>query len=299
MLVVQDSQLYLWGNRKATGDVEKTLEGEIKSLTRSSLEFANIQFLGFSSMGYSGIRNTSSSISLSDILPCLLPNLQELNVSDVGTCLKQVMKNCPSVKKLEWNNIREGMHVPLYGTTIDTSFRKLISLKDVRAHFEWIQRLEWVHGVKAVADMYSERYHELLYQLVYCKIQISRFKFELQELDCPGKDVFFKFFSCLQEVYMDNSVFVCDDRHFSDLNNHPCKHIFMFFCPELLTRVSIKNCSYKHRYRNTTSGSVEMPQNALIKFVRNAPKLRWFRSNLNIANKVMLRRERPLVQFVN
>ena len=130
-----------------------------------------------------------------------------------------------------------------------------------------------------------------------CLLQDSNF--ELQKLNGPGKDVFFKFFSCLQEIYMDNSVFVCDDRDFSDLNNHPCKHIFMFFCPELLTRVSIQNCSYKHRYRKTTSGFEEMPQAALIKFVRNAPKLRWFRSNLNIENIVMLRRERPLVQFVN
>ena len=152
------------------------------------------------------------------------------------------------------------------------------------------------HEIGDESYMYSETYLGLLNQLQTGTFtSVAEFQFMIRTLDYPEKKDFFKSFSCLQEVYMDNSAFICDDRDFFDLNSHPRKHMFMFFCSESLTRVSIKNCSFKFR----TSRKLEMPQDALIKFVRNAPKLRWFRSNLNIANTVMLRRERPMVQFVN
>ena len=43
-----------------------------------------------------------------------------------------------------------------------------------------------------------------------------------------------------------------------------------------------------------------IPQNALIKFVRNAPvSLLWFRSDLSRANIEMLQKERPGIEFLN
>ena len=50
----------------------------------------------------------------------------------------------------------------------------------------------------------------------------------------------------------------------------------------------------------TTANGTILPQNVLIKFVRNAPaSLRWFRSDLSEATMNMLRLERPEIQFVN
>ena len=303
MLVVQDSHLYRWKDRKTIGDVEETLEGEIKSLKRDSFDFANIQYLGFSSLVDSGINNEPSSISLSNILPCLLPNLQELNISGVGTCLKQLVDNCPKLQKLEWNNIQEAMHVPLYGIMSDTRFLTTSfkgSFKEFLCHVRDVSIMLHAsggyHEERDISDIYSDTYLGLLYWLITGKItSVAEFQFMIRTLDYLEKNDFLKSFSCLQEVYMDNSEFICDDRDFFNPNSHPRKHMFMFLGSKSLTRVSIKNCSFKFR----TSRKLEMPQDALIKFVRNAPKLRWFRSNLNIANIVMLRRERPMVEFVN
>ena len=99
MLVVQDSHLYHCKDWKAISGFKKTLEGAIHYLKGNSLEFANIQYLGFSSMVGSGIKYEPLSFSLPNILPCLLPNLQELNISGIGTCLKQLVENCPKLHK--------------------------------------------------------------------------------------------------------------------------------------------------------------------------------------------------------
>ncbi|MGK3743924.1 MAG: hypothetical protein ACI90V_010783, partial [Bacillariaceae sp.] len=87
----------------------------------------------------------------------------------------------------------------------------------------------------------------------------------------------------LKEVDMDNSVFYyyyCDQQkdNMLDLNNH--QEIFIFHhCCKMLERISIKNAKFEDFM--VDDHVVTIPQNALIKFVRNAPPtLRWFRSDL-------------------
>ena len=111
-------------------------------------------------------------------------------------------------------------------------------------------------------------------------------------------------FTCLRELYMDNGVFVCEDSHFFDLNNQQQKHIFTFFCSNSLTRVSLKNASYrlwnkrKNAKQELGDETMDVPQDALIKFVRNSPALQWFKSDLTAANTVMLHQEYPVIEFV-
>lgn len=101
----------------------------------------------------------------------------------------------------------------------------------------------------------------------------------------------------LKEIVMDDSSFNCHPLFraevMSDLNNHP--NIFLFHrCCKSLERVSIRNARY-------TDGSVSIPQNALVKFIRNAPPntLKWFRSDLNHENMNMLEKEQPGIEFLN
>lgn len=112
----------------------------------------------------------------------------------------------------------------------------------------------------------------------------------------------------LKEISMDNSAFDggCRQR-LADLENDRYKHIFLFHkCGStVLERVSIRNASYKYDFdydfdHNRFEKIVFVPQNALIKFVRNAPfSLKWFRSNLSHENMDMLRSERPGIEFLN
>jgi hypothetical protein len=83
----------------------------------------------------------------------------------------------------------------------------------------------------------------------------------------------------LRGIYMDNSVFSVysntDMQEFSDLVNHERSFIFSHCCKSL-ERVSVRNAKY-------CDGKIT--QNALIKFVRNAPSsMRWFRSDLSQDN---------------
>ena len=125
----------------------------------------------------------------------------------------------------------------------------------------------------------------------------------------------------LKEIIMDNSAFDggCRQR-LADLENDRYKHIFLFHkCRStVLERVSIRNAIFKYDddklldemekqgnfvYDSGYFGfekTVFVPQNALIKFVRNAPSsLKWFRSNLSQENMDMLRFERPGIEFLN
>jgi hypothetical protein len=64
-----------------------------------------------------------------------------------------------------------------------------------------------------------------------------------------------------------------------------------------LERVTLKHVEYLKRYAydNWTA----LPQEALIKFARHTPKLRWFCSDLTQENIAMLKEERPDVEFCN
>jgi hypothetical protein len=62
-----------------------------------------------------------------------------------------------------------------------------------------------------------------------------------------------------------------------------------------LERVTLKHAVYRSRTINWT----ELPQEALMKFVRHTPKLRWFCSDLTQDNIAILKEERPDVEFCN
>jgi hypothetical protein len=67
-----------------------------------------------------------------------------------------------------------------------------------------------------------------------------------------------------------------------------------------LERVTLKHAEYELRYDyllSITSSWTELPQEALIKFVRHTPKLRWFCSDLTQDNIAILKEERPEVDF--
>jgi hypothetical protein len=107
----------------------------------------------------------------------------------------------------------------------------------------------------------------------------------------------------LKEIYMDNSVFddvFQENYNMSNLNNTALKKYFIFHhCSKSLERVSIRNAKL-YCDDGGTSHTVTVRQNALIKFVRNAPpSLHWFRSDLTQENMDMLRLERPDIELLN
>ncbi|OEU14230.1 hypothetical protein FRACYDRAFT_240764 [Fragilariopsis cylindrus CCMP1102] len=77
--------------------------------------------------------------------------------------------------------------------------------------------------------------------------------------------------------------------------------IHMFhYCSNRLERVSIRNARYRYRYHvDGIEVTPFLPQEVLIKFVRNAPYLRYFRSNLTQENIAMLQREKPAIEFTS
>jgi hypothetical protein len=103
----------------------------------------------------------------------------------------------------------------------------------------------------------------------------------------------------LKEIYMDSSVFCYYDSGekdmMIDLNTTTYNSYFIFYhCCKMLERVSIRNARFG------ASPSMPVPQNALVKFVRNAPPcLRWFRSDLTLEHMNMLRLERPDIELLN
>jgi len=100
----------------------------------------------------------------------------------------------------------------------------------------------------------------------------------------------------LREFMMDNSAFHCYTifrNEMSDLNNHPTIFLLHKCGSMVLERLSMRNSRYG-------MNQALIPQNTLIKFVRNAPPtLKWFRCDLSTENIDMLRKEQPGIELVN
>jgi hypothetical protein len=104
----------------------------------------------------------------------------------------------------------------------------------------------------------------------------------------------------LKEIYMDDSVFtygfgesqaICSPTEWL----HYC--IFSH-CNANLERVSLQNAKVREPEFCSAPGPKQIfPQSGLMKFVRNTPSLRWFRSDLSPENVAILRVERPEVTF--
>ena len=83
----------------------------------------------------------------------------------------------------------------------------------------------------------------------------------------------------------------------SDNRNYPDAFLFHSLSDKPLERISIRNAWYQSVNDNEEK---TIPQNMLMKFVRNAPPtLVWFRSNLSRENTRILQSERPGIQFLN
>merc|ERR1711865_1173173 len=103
----------------------------------------------------------------------------------------------------------------------------------------------------------------------------------------------------LTEIIMDGSTFYCnaldvdnDVDELSDFENNSDVFLFCRCKSQVLERVSIRGAICNDGYGPEDDEIV--PQNALIKYIRHAPRsLRWFRSDLSQENIEMLRLERP------
>ena len=230
-----------------------------------------------SSSSSSNINSSSSMAVVPESLPYVLawnflPNLKDINLSNTGfssLVLSNFCYKCSQLERITWNNNNQNHH------DCDTSF-----------------------------------------------------------LDMNGYDM--KASHGLKELYMDHSVFYCSERQFqryttinlkqeretnanSNNNSNNSGHGFLFsYSSKKLERVSIRNAKYTNITTNVVSSSTnhvenndneiatgtiitnQIPQEALIKFVRNVPSLRWFRSNLSKENIAMLKKERPNeIQLIN
>merc|ERR1712232_176348 len=105
----------------------------------------------------------------------------------------------------------------------------------------------------------------------------------------------------LKELIMDDSNFPITRQYgFHRLSNLSGNDdIFIFRHCKSIERLSIRKAELRSVVPDRTITG-DLPQNALIKFVRNAPpSLRWFRSDLTKENIDMLRKEHPEIEFVN
>ena len=220
----------------------------LQDILRGTTQFFGIVSLDLSSPVYvpaSNYQGLQLNYSVPRILPRMLPNLQEVNLSNVYcrfNVLESFFTNCHQLEKVTWNNMKDVYYtcIPLDG---------------------------------------------------YIDYTTSS--------------------SNLRELIMDDSAFQCEHQEkLSDLEKYPTEFLFWRFlnhCP-LLERLSIRNATYYFYIPEgpgpeddeIPDGEGPVSQDALIKFVRNAPpSLQWFRSNLTPQNIDMLRTERPGIEFVN
>jgi hypothetical protein len=97
----------------------------------------------------------------------------------------------------------------------------------------------------------------------------------------------------LKELLVDDSLFVrydswCDEPMAED-------PVIFKYCNRILERVSIKNVLCRNDYKREGP----LTQGTLMRFVRDTPNLKWFRSDLTPDNTAVLQAERPEVTFAS
>ena len=100
----------------------------------------------------------------------------------------------------------------------------------------------------------------------------------------------------IKELYMDDCNFHCtQEMEEFDLIDYPNEYLFCKCCEEI-EKISIQNAGYYHLIRRER---YTIPQEGLMKFVRNAPdSLKWFRSDLTQTNIDLLHQERPDIELI-
>ena len=95
-------------------------------------------------------------------------------------------------------------------------------------------------------------------------------------------------FDYLRELYLDEN-HLYGSESWDELHD-PNKFIILHDMKDKLVCLSIRNVKV-HRCEKP------LPQQVIMNFVRNAPKLRWLRSDLTKENVAILQKERPEVIF--
>jgi hypothetical protein len=225
-------------------------------------------YLGFSS------GTTTSPYHLPKYLSRMLPNLLELVVSNTiqlglelqgytniyfenGLFINEFTKNCPRLEKITWNNNDIGVN------RVGNQWGEGRSHPTATSTHTRLERIRWNNNKN-----YSGRFLEV-------------------------NGINMKDATHLRVLMMDNCTFSCacsiDQRStISDLENYPHDFLFQWCCTSL-ERVSIRKA--------TDEKGNTIQQEALIKFVRSVPTLRWFRSDLHPENMELLTTERPDMEF--
>lgn len=108
-----------------------------------------------------------------------------------------------------------------------------------------------------------------------------------------GQD--FKACRNLKEIHMNDANFYASQYQIAAMEEDGDKVACLFyFVRETLERVSIQNAAC-HSYGQK---SKPVTQKALMKFVRSAPNLKWFQSDLTLDNIAILQVERPGIVFL-
>lgn len=124
-----------------------------------------------------------------------------------------------------------------------------------------------------------------------------------QSLDLPGNGL--RLAHNLRELYLRGSLLYCTNademylfRLSAPLRDGSNSWIF-HKCPTL-ERIDLEGVTYLTNSQRFEGGKPQkIPQEGLIKLVRNSPNLTWFRSDLTAENVEMLQTERPEVTFVS
>jgi hypothetical protein len=99
---------------------------------------------------------------------------------------------------------------------------------------------------------------------------------------------------------MDGSTF-CHGTALFDDEIDPGRGLYAFMCIFDFNVDQLERASLRHAkcYVHDPNDAQPIPQRGLVKFVRRATNLRWFRSDLTPENVAMLQLERPDVTFVS
>ena len=237
----------------------------------------NLSLAGIVSLNAaSPVRVTLSSGFLTTISR-MVPNLQEMNFSNVNMALDILCHfysgNCPQLEKITWNFSPTHDERKEYLLYADATGKEHLRYADANG---W-----WLEEITNLKEVYFDN----------C---IFNFLKNINEHNNQAWEQY---------------GYVTEYDAMSDLHNHPEIFFFSKIRHLSLERLSVRNMKYightaeaLHLFTDPNGFSTvrnTIPQNILIKFVRNAPStLVWFRSDLSAANIRMLQLERPGIEFV-
>jgi len=198
-------------------------------------------------------------------LSYILPNIRELDVSNTSmspTYFQQFIQRCPLLEKVKWNNNR---------ARLSANGRQMKSLENLK-------ELCLDNFLLSIDDSPLE--------------YIGNNRVNDNDVDDDDND----------DDEIDE---VTEYKAMSTIDAYPDAFLFHKCC-KVIERVSLRNSKCiihedsDDDYSYVGDCEVKIPQNLLIKFIRNSPPtLKYFRSNLNFANLEMLRLERPEIEFSN